>query len=359
VGRTGGLRALAGRVRVKLLVEAKMLLQRLGVPRRADVLFLCAWDWRYPTFLYVSLRDRHVVECPRADLPFFLAHATLREFFLRVRGLRPGDEPTADAVISAREGDLTPRFGRRIQLDFDYFAAEPAAGALTMPYFAHPEFYRRRLDVLVPSLRDGTRHIRLLFAGTRDDAVYQQRFAFPLLNRSQILDAIEAGLPGAVTTVRTRAGVASLRMHGERGAALVLSSQTDERGTERHLLSQREYLDLLARSDFFLAPPGVVMPLCHNIVEAMSVGTVPVTNYGHLLSPPLRPDVECIAFSTEAELVAQVRRVLDMTPEEIAELRANVVRYYDLHLSPSAFGRALASRREPRLTLRVNAEPGR
>jgi hypothetical protein len=54
----------------------------------------------------------------------------------------------------------------------------------------------------------------------------------------------------------------------------------------KHKLSMSDYIDTMSRSDFFIRPPGVVMPHSHNLVEAMSVGTVSITNYHSYMRPP-------------------------------------------------------------------------
>lgn len=41
----------------------------------------------------------------------------------------------------------------------------------------------------------------------------------------------------------------------------------------------QKWLDVVAKSDFFLCAPGVQIPLCHNAIESMAVGTIPITNY--------------------------------------------------------------------------------
>lgn len=351
------LRGLARRVRVKALVEAKMLLQRLGVPGRADVLFACAWEWRYPPYLYHSLREGQVLEAPRPDLPFFLTYGTLRDFFLRLRGVPAGGVPTAHTVVSPRAEDLAPAFRRRIRLDDDYYA-DVADGALTMPYFCHPDFYRLRLHEAVPRLRAGERSVRVFFAGTADDAKYDRQFAFPIATRSAILRAVTAELADELTTVRTRAELAAPRGGAAQRLLFAISDDTDDT-TDRHLMTPAEYIGLMARSDFFLAPPGWVMPHCHNIVEAMAVGTIPITNYGGYMTPPLEDGVTCLAFDTPEGAVAAIRRALSMPAAEIAAMRAAVVRYHDEELSSRAFRRRLDANPAAVVTVRVNSERGR
>jgi hypothetical protein len=105
-----------------------------------------------------------------------------------------------------------------------------------------------------------------------------------------------------------------------------------------------DWLGTLAQADFFLSPPGIVMPMCHNIVEAMAVGTIPITNYPEWMDPHLEPMKNCLAFDDGDDLIATLRRALAMSPEEIARMKANVIEYYERYLRPQTFvERVLAS----------------
>ena len=339
----------------RLLIEAKMALQRLGIPRRGDVLFLCASEWRYPVYLYLSLRDHYVVELPRPELPFILTFGSLGDFFLRVRGLDPHVEPTARTTV-LRPGDADRETRRKIQLSYGYYESqERAPDTVTMPYFCHPDFYRLGLDRRARTLRDGSRSIRVLFAGGINEEKYQTELQFPIMNRTIVLRTATAALGEDLRVIRSRDEVRQILSGAPQRALFVLSENTDE-STRLHRATPWQYQTLLSRSDFFLAPPGVLMPHCHNIIEAMAVGAIPVTNYGSYMSPPLEHDVNCIAFQTPEDLTAQIRRVLSLPEEEIRRMRANVLRYYDSHLDPVAFGRVLASHSTGDITLRVNRE---
>jgi len=348
-------RAVLRRVWWRLLIEAKMVLQRLGIPRRGDVLFLCASEWRYPVYLYLSLREHRVIELPRPELPFILTFGSVADFFFRVRGLNRGEPATArEAVL--RPGDSAGDAVRRIQLSYDFYESHDAAqDMVTMPYFCHPDFYRLGLDQRARTLRDGSRTIRVLFAGGINDEKYQTGLQFPIMNRTVVLRTATEALGANLRVIRTRDEVREVLAGLSQPALFVLSENTDE-STRLHRATPRQYQTLLSRSDFFLAPPGVLMPHCHNIIEAMAVGAIPITNYGAYMSPPLEHDANCIEFETPEDLTAQLHRVLSMPESEIRRMRASVVRYYESHLDPTAFGQVLANRPSGDFTLRVNRE---
>jgi hypothetical protein len=100
-------------------------------------------------------------------------------------------------------------------------------------------------------------------------------------------------------------------------------------------------LDALNQCDFFIAPPGVVIPFSHNIIEAMSVATIPITNYGHLFEPPLIDGVHCLSFSNEEELIKKVKQALEMDDAAKSDMRKNILTYYTNHLEPKAFAQKL------------------
>jgi hypothetical protein len=95
--------------------------------------------------------------------------------------------------------------------------------------------------------------------------------------------------------------------------------------------------------DFMFAFPGVLMPLCHNIVEAMSVGTIPFIQraYADQVKPPLIDGETCITFDGIDDVLEKIDGVLALPPEKIAQLRANVLRYHETFLTPGAVVKTL------------------
>jgi hypothetical protein len=126
--------------------------------------------------------------------------------------------------------------------------------------------------------------------------------------------------------------------------------------TSRIWIEEPDWLDTLARSDFFLSPPGIVMPMCHNIIEAMAVGTIPITNYPEWMRPNLVHMQNCIVFDDEADLIRKMQLALSLNESEIARMRANVIDYYRKHLDPRSFVRGLEARPERDITVLLYTE---
>jgi hypothetical protein len=115
-------------------------------------------------------------------------------------------------------------------------------------------------------------------------------------------------------------------------------------------------LATLRRFDFFLALSGVVMPLCHNVVEAMCAGCIPILQYPHLMEPPLEHGVNCLSYTNEEELLAVLARVPYMSDAEVAALRKNVCDHYDRYLTPGKVVDRIVSEAARGGILRLNAE---
>lgn len=111
----------------------------------------------------------------------------------------------------------------------------------------------------------------------------------------------------------------------------------------RHGRPFSEWLFALAASDFFLCLPGRLSVLCHNVYEAMSVGCIPVLQYGHWFHPALRDGVDCFVYRDETDVCKAVRRALAAPPKQIAEMRERVRSYYREHLADIAVGRRISS----------------
>ena len=138
---------------------------------------------------------------------------------------------------------------------------------------------------------------------------------------------------------------------------IVLVAVRDPSDTiEKHVLAGRDYLAFLGSCSFFLAPPGYRMPLCHNLVEGMSVGAVPIVGYAEWLPVPLRDGVDCLAFRTVAELEHVLERALALDEAAIGRLRAGVAADYAEHLSIASFARRLRPALDEGRTIVVNSE---
>lgn len=226
---------------------------------------------------------------------------------------------------------------KTVQVRFDMFAPFWTSNPIIMPFPMHP-LQSGVTPAELEALRPTPRRMRIFFSGdTHHYGRVWVRHPRPKLPRLQIVNAIKERLGNELVLVHDTPALQALKQAGySRNCVITASSEVR--------IEFADWLRTLAQADFFLSPPGIVMPMCHNIVEAMAVGTIPITNYPEWMDPHLEPGENCLAFDEADDLIAVLHRALAMEPAEIARMKANVIDYYKKHLRPHTFvDRVLAS----------------
>jgi len=310
-------------LRTASIIGLKVLTEPFLFWLRAEVSVESFRGHRFPVYLLVALANTTVVDCAWQDLPFTFLNLPLSLFLrnIRVRHLTSRPEGKIRVVLdtnAAKGVDAT------LVLRCNYYSAAARSGTLFLPYFAHPVFYREQLHAWARQNRGTDRAVRLFFAGTVSEA-HSSRFRFPILPRDRIIARVQEWL--------------ARRSPADTGRVRLVMTNDPRKRLGKHSLWLPDYMRAMADADFFLCPPGWLMPHAHNLVEALAVGTIPVTNYHEYMKPPLTPGVNCVGFRSLAELDQALESVLSMRGEEIAALRAGAIRYYDTYVDPESFGR--------------------
>jgi hypothetical protein len=120
----------------------------------------------------------------------------------------------------------------------------------------------------------------------------------------------------------------------------------------------RRWLEDLRSADFFLCLPGSHMLMCHNAVEAISAGCIPILCYDDWFSPNLVSGVNCLSYRSLDELKRAIERALAMSNDEVAAFRARVRGYFERHLDCIGAARRVFGRnhQHKRLTVYLNQE---
>jgi hypothetical protein len=216
--------------------------------------------------------------------------------------------------------------GRGVLLSDDYFSAGEVSG-YHVPMCMHPDVYHLPI-YQQRSFDRGGGTIRLSFAGNVNPAKYSSPLLarlFAKLSRVEVVNTVIQAYPDKVILPHTRG-----EWQAVKSAEILMAIDP------RAYLDGQEFMEMLGQSDFYLSPPGVTMPLCHNVVEAMFMGAVPVLQYPEFFDPPLQDNVNCIVFRDRADLIRRVAEILQMAPVQVAELRRQAMQYYDRHLAPES-----------------------
>jgi len=249
-------------------------------------------------------------------------------------------------MITDRNVTVSSRAERVVTVNYEWRLCQQP-DEIAFPVFVHPQI---TTQIKLPYIyqEDAMRPARIFFGGNTSAGKYDRnilRDRYAMLTRREMLEIAGAAFSGD-EIYRPRDALAWLASAD--AYPFVLCE------TQHCKIPGDRWLDALAKADFFLACPGVGMPLCHNLIEALAAGAVPILQYAAFLPQPLEDGVNCLAFADPAGLAGAIRRAVAMTPEEIRRLRANVRRYHDTYLAPGRFANLLFTG-PPRKTLLLNA----
>lgn len=200
-----------------------------------------------------------------------------------------------------------------------------------MPIPMHPQLYvQYNAQEKLGKYRRNTRRIRLLFAGNSNRTGYDAQILHELfgkLTRYEILQYLQhRGLARLVSEENELEEVLS----SDYANAFILLSPPFRVTMDR-------WMELLSQADFFLCPPGVLLPWSHNSVEAMAVGTIPLISYPEWFFPALVNWENCVTFSTLGDLEQNLKTILTASDSQIAEMRRATISFYDEFLQPESF----------------------
>ena len=210
-------------------------------------------------------------------------------------------------------------------------------GALMMPYPMHPIIYKRKQHERLGRFRENERCVTILFSGNYGEGYVHSILPdqFGKISRPEIMALLLAS--GIAHVVNTREEIDSFVRRGGYKKVFMLVN------TKNVYIDQKNWLDALSKSHFFLAPPGDLRPMCHNIIEAMAVGAIPITSYPEWFHPPLRHRKNCLVFTDKTDLFQKIEMAMGMDGGDISEMRRQVIHYYDHNLSPESFVNSVQS----------------
>ena len=253
---------------------------------------------------------------------------------------------TSEMIYLFDEEDSTlgaHKWRKKVQVRFDVFSPYWFSQPILMPYPVHPVHAGPDLRERLRKCRASEKKMRVFFSGDREGYVTNRiHYPRPKLPRLEVINAILKEMGDKALLVRGEENLGSACATGYVNRCLIMDQ-------DQSRIDETRWLGTLAKSDFFLCPPGYVMPMCHNTIEAMAVGAIPIINYPEWFDPPLEHLQNCIAFDDKADLLLKLTEVLEMGGEHIARMRQRVIAYYDDYLDPESFVRKLESSEREKL----------
>ena len=235
---------------------------------------------------------------------------------------------------------LQPGFAEHvIKFSYGYNVLKKGLYDCVAPYPMHPNQYKLFLNpIFHDELRKSNRIMKISFSGKAKEVMYADirvKTFFNVMSRLEVLRFILAQYSGKTRHLKSEADKLMLQQilnSVNRVDAIVISEVKTE---------EKDWLNFLWKSDFFICPPGARMPWSHNCVEAMSAGAIPILEYGSLFHPSLEHKKNCLSYTNLEELRSAIDTALGMEPHDIEVMRKNVFDYYAQYLSGDSIERRI------------------
>ena len=103
------------------------------------------------------------------------------------------------------------------------------------------------------------------------------------------------------------------------------------------------YFKILLQTNFFIHMCGVTYPYCHNQIESMMAGCIPVTQFSDFFIPPFQHEINSLLFKTLDELIDILLKLNVCNYNNMIQaMRENTVDYYMTHYSFRSFENKLS-----------------
>ena len=310
------------------------------------------YDWGRYTYLLIKSFDAYNFDIYLEKKYSLLSRLIKYKAFLQDIDL--GMFNAGDAPFEENEKNiLLLRYDgveKKVMLAFPSGLQELPENTFVMPYLMHPVMYHKGYYKDVVKYRDNTSRMKILFAGNVDKKEYSRKVLKERFNKTHRFEVISSLLePGTTNKIELVTTKEQLLPSKNKYDRLFIVRSSD------YKIPFEEWLEVLSRAVFFLACSGSKMPMCHNVVEAMSVGTVPILEYPEFFSPPLVHKKNCIVYSGVDDLHEKIHEVQQMSSDEIEEMRAGAIAYYEQWLTPETWVRQLINTSSKNVTLVMNA----
>ncbi|WP_062064065.1 hypothetical protein [Cellvibrio sp. OA-2007] len=306
--------------------------------------FYCLFIFFVRAGFYPVLRDNYFA---LSNIQEKYKQLCLREHFSVLQHER--DLPQDYLLVSDKWYSSLARNAKKIitvNYQPDYQAGD---ACFPMPFPMFPPIYAAQQDLQLETYRQQQRHWTVFFGGDAERGKYNKksiRKIYAKLSRAQLLQSIEKILrPECIIELQNEGMLQNAKEKHHTGLVVM--------NTRQCKVAAEDWLSTIARARFFLACPGVRYPMSHNSIEAMAVGSIPITQYPEMFFPPLEDGKNCLTFSNETELQTVIVKAMAMDESAVGALAQAAASYYDQYLAPTASIQHLLNHRPKRISLRI------
>lgn len=247
----------------------------------------------------------------------------------------------AAMILTDRPGKFKGK-NRIVSLDYDVFNKKrDYSDGYFFPIAFYPSFLNRESERLALSKSgNGNRAIKVLFAGTINHFYKDERTKeyFEINTRAEIFDYIQQQMPSdQVYIPRTYSDLRDKMQNGELVDKIVLLNASEV------AIPPEDYFAVLHQTDYFIHMSGYIQPFCHNQIETMACGVIPITQFPDIFHPNLDEGVHARIFKTLPDLHALLEKILTEKSDTMDTIRANVVSYYKDYFSYDSFEKRITT----------------
>ena len=250
-------------------------------------------------------------------------------------------EKTAQLTVFDKENPIIQK--KCIYVDYSVFEKVIATEKnIFYPISFHPDILsisneKEALDLS----SNNNRKIGVFFAGNLNRRKYSDprtKEYFRINTRYEIIQEIQNKL--APSKLYCPSSFAELIENMESGN---LKNKVVIVDTDIAKIPSTRWFSIIGESDFFLHTPGILYPWCHNQIESMATGTIPITQFPHIFHPNLKDGENSLTWNNFSELRDTLEIITDnkMSDEVVNNLRLGTIRYYREIFSFSSFSKRL------------------
>ena len=306
-------------------VYIELLEVSTGAIRRLSHIYYLFKETGYHVFVHIPFR----IFISRKN---FFGITSDKEFLLVSRTFRKKD------IIVVSDTPETSR-NKTVCINYNIFTDKIDTSVdVFYPIGFHPDLMSKKNESLARSLSgNNERKIAAFFAGNILERKYTNKRTkeyFNINTRYEIVQSIQDTL--SKEYLYFPVSYEDLLKKMESG---FLKNKIVIMNTQKAGIPQHEWLRLLSETNYFIYTPGILYPWCHNQIESMAAGSIPITQFPHIFHPNLRNQENCFTWKTTDELVEILKEITNgtITVDQTTILRDNINAYYQSNFSFGSF----------------------
>jgi hypothetical protein len=254
----------------------------------------------------------------------------------------PSDMKKCSIIISDRIENISNSLlneKKYFHLQYDIFKEEKIK-AFYYPISFHPNFQFKHTENYLLSMADNNeRKIAALFIGSLDNNYRRDitKDYFKINTRDETFSYVIEHLdPSCLITPQSYTEMKEMMDSGLLKNKVVVIDRL------KFSIEGNEYLNVLAQSNFFIYMSGSIFPYCHNHIESIAAGAIPITQFPYLFTPGYEHEKNALIYRELPELITILEKVCGNRYASLtATMRRNIIAYYKEHLGFDSFNEVL------------------